>query len=492
MENLYKYLPSFSSVGPWLSKKGALYAAITGLIVASFLIKLDCMPSSPADPKSTTLPLWHITYLVGFPVLFVFLWFVGTQNYLNTGAGTKIGLAYDGHAINIADWKRTRTTLRDLLKNGQIKNRVSLRFVPFSSCRTGEHANKYMKRYGFTILTTVRQSPALEQSNIEGDQHPAFTNINLRIVTKAEEKQFLETTLKHSLEIIKKRRAGPALADILDAQAQNLHDMLLLFVASHCFLQKNYKDSNAILRHLDQSLSSMTRPDQSPRSQIRKLAMESCLALTGFSHREIPPLDKLIEIRDFAETALPYFDDSYLVPVSLARIRFLTDDLDGAIELTKRYGEKIEEIKKSGQQLTSRVLPSYFLNLGFLSFVQGHWVNAYNAYHEMLSVDAYRNENWEGIIEFIVYVETLERYEGICYLRTLYRLIAKKEVSAELRAAAHEWVNQDESRKELKTLLSRNYPSLAKKSEEKVGTREQQRKTKQRSKRKKKPRKKKR
>lgn len=491
MDFIIRLFPGITSFGPWLSKKGIIYAVILGIALAFFLIAVGFIPTPPADPEATTFPLWHVLYLIGFPVLLVGLWFFLTQAYLRTGQGTKIGLAYDGHAVDIIDWKRTKNKLCNLLKNGKIKNRVILRFVPLSYCTEGELADKFKKRYGFSILITVQQSPLLKNDS-NNAQHPIPMKITLRIATKAAEQQFLQTTLRHSLEIIQKRRVGPVLADILDARAHNLHDVLLLFVASLCFLQKRYKDSSAILRHLDQSLSLIMRPDQSPRSQIRKLAMESCLAPTGFSHGEIPPPDKLIEIRNFAETALPYFDDSYLVPVSLARIRFLTDDLDGAIELTKKYGEKIEEIKKSGQQLTSRVLPSYFLNLGFLSFVQGHWMNAYNAYRNMLSIDEYRKENWEGIIEFIDYVETLDRYEGICYLRTLYRLIANQSIPAELRAAAQDWVNQDDSRKELRTLLSRNYPSLAKKSEERVGTREQQRKTKQRSKRKKKERKKKR
>lgn len=484
-------VPSLSSAGPWLSRKGALYAVLLGFVFAIFLISIGCIPSIPAEVE-TNMPWWRISYLVGFPAAFIILWLLVTQSYLRTGRGTKIGLAYDGHKVNVADWKRTRATLRDLLKNGQIKSRVSLRFVPFRATTIDERATVYMKRYQFTILTAVQQSPALEETGRGDDQQPVFSKINLRIATKAAARQFLQVTLKHSLEIIQKRKAGPTLADVLEADAHNLHDMMLLFVASHCFLQKEYKDSSAILGYLDKSLSQIMDPDQNPRRQIRWLAMESCLLPTEFSVLEIPSYDRLMDIREFAETALPYFNDSYLVPIGLARIRFLTGDVEGAIKLTEQYGKKIDEIRGSGKELTDRVLPTYNLNWGFLSFIQGHWVNAYNAYNDMLSVETYRKENWNEYIDFIDYVNNLELYDGICYLQCLYRLIAKKAVTHELRDAALIWVSEDESRKELRTLLSRNYPSLINKSEEKDRRREQQRHIKQRSKRKRKPRKKKR
>lgn len=232
-------------------------------------------------------------------------------------------------------------------------------------------------------------------------------------------------------------------------------------------------------------------PLQEPRRQVRFLDADSRL-LPSVSIRNLPPPDELMAIRDFAETALCYFDDFPSVAIALSRLRFLVGDTQGAITLTERYKNKIEETRKSGKDPTGEVLAAYFLNSGFLSFIQGHWVNAYNAYREMLSVDAYRNEIWEGIIEFIDYVETLEIYEGICYLRTLYRLIANQSVPDELRAASRDWLNQDDSRKELRTLLSLNYPSIKKTKTPSTEAKRQSRKTKQRSKRKKKTRKKKR
>ena len=108
----------------------------------------------------------------------------------------------------------------------------------------------------------------------------------------------------------------------------------------------------------------------------------------------------------------------------------------------------------------------------------------------MLSIDAYRNENWEGIIEFIDYVQETDRYEGICYLQMLYRSIAGKSVPAATRQAAQEWINEDESRKELRTLLSRDYPSILKTKTLSTKAKIQRTTTKQRSKRKKKKRKK--
>lgn len=490
MDITTRLFPGITSFGPWLSKRGILYAVILGVLFAFFLMGVGFIPTPPADPEATTFPLWHVLYLVGFPVLLVGLWFFLTQTYLRTGQGTKIGLAYDGHAVDMLEWKRTKNKLCNLLKNGKIKNRVTLRFIPFNYCTERELADRFKKRYRFSILTTVQQSPLLI-NDANNAQHPIPTQIELRIVTKAEEIQFLQTTLKNVLEIIHKRKIGSTLADVLDANAQNLHDMMLLFVASLCYLKKDYEDSATILQYLDGSLSSLVKPEQNPRQQIRLLAMHSYLQPTRFSLRDIPQPDKLIEIREFAEKALPFFDDSFSVPTDLGRLRFLTGDIEGAIELTERFKEKIEAVKEAGQDPTHRALVIYYLNSGFLSFIQGHWTNAYNNYRSMLSIDEYRYENWPYIISFIDYVNELECYDGICCLQMLYRLIAKQVVPDELRAAAQDWVSQDDSRKELSSLLSRNYPSLLKESKEKAPkTQEQSKKTKQRSKRKRKKRKK--
>ena len=218
--------------------------------------------------------------------------------------------------------------------------------------------------------------------------------------------------------------------------------------------------------------------------------MHSCLQPTQFSLQDIPQPDELREILELAETALPFFDDSFVVPSTLGAIRFLAGDVEGAIELTERFKKKIEAITEAGNRPSPKALVFYYLNAGFLSFIQGHWVNAYDAYRSMLSIEEYRNLDWEEIIKFIDYVETLECYEGICYLRTLYRLIKNRSVSDELRAASQDWCDQDRSREELGTLLIRKYPRRTNNTN--VQPKNQSKKTKQRSKRKRKPRKRKR
>ena len=477
---IFKFFPGITSFGPWLSKKGIIYAVILGGILALILMSTGIIPNPPDNPKATTYPLWQVLYLIVIPVLFACLWFFITQAYLRSGQGTKIGLAYDGHAVDISEWKRTKKKLCDLLKDGEIKNRVTLRFVPLDFCTNGKIADKFQKRYGFSILLKAQKSPLLTNDS-NNAQNPIPMKVTPIIATTVEANHFLQTTLRDILEINKTRTQSSTLADVLEAQAQDLHDMMLLFVASHCYLKKDYKDSAMILKFLDKSLESIVTPMQSPRKQIRILAMHSCLQPTQFSIRDIPPPDKLREIREFAETALPFFDDSFHVPTAIGALRFLTGDIEGAIELTERFKEKIEAIKEAGDKPTPRALVIYYLNTGFLSFIQMHWMNAYNAYRNMLSIDEYHNENWNKIIEFIDYVETLECYEGICYLQTLYRLIAKKSVPDELRTSAQEWVNQDGSREELNSLLLRSYPSLPQKTNKTIA---QDKNVKQRSKRK--------
>jgi len=43
---ILRYVPSLSSAGPWLSKKGAIYVSIIGFALACLLIKLGCIPSA--------------------------------------------------------------------------------------------------------------------------------------------------------------------------------------------------------------------------------------------------------------------------------------------------------------------------------------------------------------------------------------------------------------------------------------------------------------
>jgi len=488
---LLKHLPGLSSVGPWLSKKGVIYASIVGFVFACLLITLHCIPSTPEDPKTTNIPYWQISYLIGFPLLSIIIWFISTQFYLRTGKGTKIGLAYDGHAVEINDWKRTRNTLSELLRNGKIKNLVSLRFVPSIVANSEQKANKYMKKYGFTILTAIQQSPIFRANSSENNQNPMHYNINLRIVTKGKAEQFLKATLQHYLEILKKRKVGDSLIEVLDAQAHNLHDMMLLFVASHLFLSKEYKDASEILTYLDGFLSSIISQNESPRTKIRWLDINCRLRRTEFSPLQIPPPEELDEIHKFAETALCYFDESPSVPIAIARIRFFMGDINGAIEITNRYRQKIEGLRKAGVKISDKAQVTSNLNFAFLSFIQGHWENAYKAYCDMLSVDGYRYENWERIIDFIDYVADLEQYEGISYLQTLYRMIAGKKVPNDLRKVAEEWLKKDESRIKLGYLLSRNYHSLLKNTAvKKPKAKMAGRKTKQRSKRKQKGRKK--
>lgn len=486
---IIKFFPGITSFGPWLSKKGIIYAGMVGVGLAFSLIVIGFIPAPPADPNATTFPLWHVLYLVGFPLLFVVIWFGLTQIYLRSGRGTKIGLAYDGHAVDMCDWKRTKNKLCTLLKNGKIKNRVTLRFVPLSNCTEAKLADEFKQRYGFSILITVQQSPLLKNDR-NNAQHPIPMEITPNIATTVEAKQFLQTTVRDILEINKTRNLQSTLANVLEAQAQDLHDMMLLFVASHCYLKKRYEDSAVILQYLDDSLSALIRPDRNPRRQIRRLAMNSWLQPTRFLLQDIPQPDKLREIREFAETALPFFDDSFFVPTDLGRIRFLTGDIEGAIDLTNKFKEKIVALEAAGQKPARRALVVYYLNSGFLSFIQGHWVNAYDAYKKMLAIDEYRNELWDAIIIFIDYVQALECYEGICYLQMLYRLIARKPVPVETQKAAQEWVEKDDSRQELCKLFSRNYASLPKASSQKaLKSKKQGGKSKQRSKRKIKPRK---
>lgn len=454
---LKQIIPPFTSIGPWLSKKGAFFSTIIGFIFAIILLSANCVPTLPITPEKMQLPWWHVGYIILWPITFFLIWLTITQIYLRTGKGTKIGLAYEGHSVNIQDWSRTRRTLRRMLEEGEIKNVISLRLIPFSSIQSKKISDKFTRRYGFSIFATVEQSPS--HSTIKDKK--TFSNFSISIPIKQQENEVYDTILPYVGEILQKRKIGPRLVDVLDAQARNLHDIMLIFVATYCYLREKYKDASAILKHLDKMLEGIFATNESPRLHIRYLRANCIVKPTQFLVRDIPPYEKLQEFRQNAEEALIYFDDFPFIPVALGRIRFLAGDVDAALEITNRFITKAEEMKSSGIEVTKYVQVKSRLNAGFLSFIQGHWVNSYNHFCEMLKVDDYRKENWDEVISFIDHVRSLERYDGIEYLQVLYRLIANKSMPNELRLAAREWVAQDQSRRELASLLNKSYPPLS-------------------------------
>ena len=81
---------------------------------------------------------------------------------------------------------------------------MSLRFVPVRTAKIDRYSNKYIKRYGFTILIALQQSPPIKENNPKHGQHPFFPEMSITL-TKAVEKKFIETTLKHTAQIVVQR-----------------------------------------------------------------------------------------------------------------------------------------------------------------------------------------------------------------------------------------------------------------------------------------------
>ena len=311
-----------------------------------------------------------------------------------------------------------------------------------------------MKRYGFTMLTTAQHSPAIrENGSVDGRRRSI--SYNLRIETGPVERQFVETTLRHGLALLAPRKQPHSLIELLDAHARNLHELMLLLVAMHCYVCKEYKDASAVLRYLDESLASAMAPDVQPRQYVRLLDVNCCLAPTNFRYNCIPDPDTLQEIRNWAENSLRYFDESPDVALNLARIRFLTEDVEGAIQLTERGLDKIEDLRREGKPpLPEKYQAMFSLNAGFLSFLRSRWASAFQHYDQMLSLKAHAELGWDNLVHFIDFVSQ-RHYEGIEFLQVLYRQVARQHVPRKLRIAADTWIKQDESRKDLGRMLHR-------------------------------------
>ena len=132
--------------------------------------------------------------------------------------------------------------------------------------------------------------------------------------------------------------------------------------------------------------------------------------------------------------------------VCLARIRFLTGDIDGAVELTYLAIRKIRAGSLPPQDpKCAKYRAIFFLNKGFLSFIKIHWSSSAAFFTEMLSVEQHKLIEWDGVIDFIDYVASLG-YEHVEFLQVLYRFIAGKGVADNLRRAAFSCGNEDGSR----------------------------------------------
>jgi hypothetical protein len=431
--NLIKRLSSF---GPWLRKSGALWAILIGLLVSVLLLQLDVLPFG-----QTTTGTWlRGIFLISVLVSSFLCWLALTQYYLRGGKGRKIGLAYDSHAISIDDWNRTQSTLKYLFKNGKIGEHISLKFIPVESVSTDQKATLFLKRYNFSILLTVRQVKQIDTHKKKINESFKY---HINIATQAQQEQFIKTILKNGLAIWGKRNLGDNLLEILEGHAKNLHDLLLLFVASQCYLLEEYEDSSVILEHLDGQLSRIFTVNEEPRTIIRYLDMNSILATTNFNIDQIPTPNELSAIEEKANRALVYFDEFPSVPVAIARIRFFNGDIDGALEITNRALAKIEEL--SEKVVPGIVLARIFLNKAFLAYIKMQWKTSYDYYLRCLSVKESEKLGWEQLVSFIDYVAEYQ-YEGIAVLQILYRRIANITPPNDLSIKATQWIEEDQTR----------------------------------------------
>jgi hypothetical protein len=439
-----------TSAGPWLDWKWALVVPVCLFLLGAGLIELDVVPSVAKSEHGLTVQWWKLATLTALPILGLVIWLASTQLYLRTGRGTKVGLGYDGPKVNLSDWRETRLILKDLFASGQIKSRVSLRFVPLRATQVEARGQRYMKRYSFTILLILEDSG-------ESKAQKAFHRISLRISTKKEAQPFLKTSLQNTLAILAARSQHrvTCLRDLHRLQARTLHDLLLLFVATHCFAWKNYEDASAILRKVDASLSHEFPIDKPPRANIREFDMLCCVTPLFFPMTEMPERHILEQRVVFAEQAMCYFAEFAGVYTGLARARVLLGDIQAAVDLTDRAREVVKGLQGRQIPVSRQVLSTIHLNSGFLSFVQQHWHKAHESYVAMSSLEEHALEDWGALVRFIDYVRALECFDGIPFLQVFYRRLAKQKVSEALLSEAMSWLLEDGSHEKLRGLLDR-------------------------------------
>ena len=448
-----------TSAGPWLHRKFAWIALALGIVAAGALLQLDVIPSFPQSKSGLTTQWYKLGTLAALPILSFAAWLISTQVYLRSGSGAKIGLAYEGPNVNISDWKKTKAILKDFLSNGQIKSRISLRFVPLRATEIEFVGQQYMKRYGFSILLSV-------QAAAPNDKSKPFERVCLKISHGQDASKYFKTTLENTLAIYAVKNIGKSfrLSDYHRKQAETLSDMLLLFVATHFFIHESYEDASVILRYIDKSLQSKLPKTNPPRFRIRELDMHCCIKRLEFPIDKVPPRDELERRISFGERAMCYFDEFAGVYIALSRAKFLYGDLDGTLELTSQVKKVIDNLKNKGIPVSKPAEEMILLNSGFLYFIQGHWNNACDSYKSMLALDGAYSRDCTSLVAFIDHVQSLECYEGIPYLQVLYRRIAKKSIPLILNDSAIRWLGEDGSRARLKDLMNEVRPTDAKRN----------------------------
>lgn len=477
MEAIYKDIVKLlTSTGPWLSKKWAWVLPLTGVLIALLLVLLNLVPTIPDKDGEIVFQYYKWGVILGLPLFLFLFWLIGTQLYLRTGSGVKIGVAYENYKIDITDWKHTKAILKDLFRDEQLRNRISLRFVPLRATEVEKIGKRFSKRYSFTILFS------LQQSDTNDPIQPYRMSISLQSGKQA--LPYIKTTLQNSLAIhaVRSLAQNKTPLDILRNKALNLHDMVLLFVATHNFVTGHYEDASVILRHIDGTLEGIFAPMQQPRFSIRELDARCCVDRLAFPIESIPPHDELERMLQFADKGMRYFDDFGFVYSSIARAKFLYGDVDSALALTHRCNQVIETLQKKGDKINQSALSTLYLNYGFLYFILGQWHNSYNSFQKLFQLADYQRDDWSSLVDFVDYVHSLECYEGTPFLQVLYRKAAGHKIPPSMNQSALQWLQIDGSRRALGSLLHRSFaPSGSRQPAQKCPAKKKKRPRKRRS-----------
>jgi hypothetical protein len=284
---------------------------------------------------------------------------------------------------------------------------------------------------------------------------PLSGTVSLTISAKKQAEPYLKASLQNALAIsaVRARDKSPTLQDYRSVRAQTLRDVLLLFVATHHFVNESFADARTLLRVVDASLEGQVKPTEPPRFSIREFDVQCCMKPLQFPISKIPETNVLEERIAFAEQAMCYFAEFAGVYIALSRAKFLLGDIQGAVDLTSRIKEEINSIKEAGVPISRNALVNVHLNSGFLNFVNTLWQNAHNSYMAMLDLEEHRLVDWAALVEFIDYVRSLDRFDGIPYLQVLYRTIARQSIATSLKEEAESWLNEDASRNKLRAVL---------------------------------------
>lgn len=431
----------------WVTRSGGTIIALSGGFLAYLVAK---------SIDEIDLLLRLAIGAAGF-IVFWIVWISGRALYFRRGRGSRIGISYEGYRVSLDDWAYTRSKLTELFQDGTLRQRVSLRLLPWNLCSTDVKLRRIQKKLGFSLILRVSASPNIHNPDA---QHLSM-NFNAAFKAKLS-REFVDATLQHALAVASRSEKVHGVSDALNMRSQSLFDFLLLMLGVMDVVDGQVRDASPFLRLLESRIASRFAHDQNPRKAIRWMDSRS---LTKCSHYPgaLPPGPEVLDdaIQNCEEAIDKYGDDFPDLMHMQARNMYFVGRLDEALKLAR---SAMENALDGHEQATAT------LSMAFLHLVRSEFETAARHFSNFLSSGQVTKFSWDDLVGFADSARAFG-HEHAVFIQALYRRIRGDiDFPPGLHLEVTDWLRADRSRSKLQLLYS-NHVNQAEKPKPKKGGR---------------------